>query len=64
MIKKLRHEACSGSLHDVAHVVSQDCLSDCLTKQPPNADKHPPSRELMQHRHRAYHTFVPWLVRN
>ena len=32
MINQLRHEACSGSIDDLAHVVSQDCLSDCLTK--------------------------------
>eukprot|EP00975_Prorocentrum_lima_P070829 12934280-Prorocentrum_lima.AAC.1 len=24
MIQQLRHEACSGALHDLAHVVSQD----------------------------------------
>eukprot|EP00975_Prorocentrum_lima_P010639 2261049-Prorocentrum_lima.AAC.1 len=32
MINQLRHEACSR------HVVSQDCLSDCLTKQSANPD--------------------------
>ena len=32
MINQLRHESCSGSVDDLAHVVSSDCLSDCLTK--------------------------------
>ena len=69
MINQLRTEACSGSIHDLAHVVSADCLADCLTKQSakpdalvkavdtgvlPNVDKHPPFRELMQNRHKAY----------
>ena len=69
MINQLRTEACSGSIHDLAHVVSADCLSDCLTKASakpdalvkavdtgvlPNVDRHPPFRELMQHRHKAY----------
>jgi len=76
MINQLRHEACSGSIHDLAHVVSQDCLSDCLTKQSaksdilqkavdtgilPNVDKHPPFREMMKDHHKAYLTFGDWL---
>ena len=32
MITRLRSEACSGSIDDVAHVSMEDCLSDCLTK--------------------------------
>ena len=32
MINQLRHEACSGSIGDLAHVVSEDCLADPLTK--------------------------------
>ena len=32
MINQLRHESCSGSIDDLAHVVSADCMSDCLTK--------------------------------
>jgi hypothetical protein len=69
MINQLRHEACSGAISDLAHVVSEDCLSDCLTKtnaKPdalikavntgylPNVDKHPPFRELMRNKHKAY----------
>ena len=69
MINQLRTEACSGSIDDLAHVASNDCLSDCLTKSSakaeflinavntgylPNVDKHPPFRELMRHRHNAY----------
>ena len=69
MINQLRTEACSGAIDDLAHVVSGDMLADCLTKgtvKPdalikavntgvlPNVDKHPPFRELMQHRHKAY----------
>ena len=85
MINQLRHESCSGAINDLAHVVSEDCLSDCLTKtnaKPdaliktvttgylPNVDKHPPFRELMKHKHKAYTTFectdelVSWLVYN
>ena len=69
MINQLRHEACSGSIDDLAHVVSEDCLADCLTKASakpqalmksvdtgilPNVDKHPPFRELMKNKHKAY----------
>ena len=28
----LRKEACSGSIHDLAHNPTQNCLADCLTK--------------------------------
>ena len=70
MINQLRHESCSGSIDDLAHVVSEDCLSDCLTKHSakstalikavntgvlPHVDKHPPFRELMKTKHKAYH---------
>ena len=69
MINQLRHESCSGAIDDLAHVISEDCLADCLTKasakpqalmkavetgELPNVDKHPPFRELMQNRHKAY----------
>ena len=33
MIQMLRHEAVSGAMKDLAHVVSKDMLSDVLTKQ-------------------------------
>ena len=92
MINQLRTEACSGAIDDLAHVVSEDCLADCLTKASaksqalqqavetgvlPNVDKHPPFRELMKHRHKAYSTstdqsepemepepLIPWIVQN
>ena len=38
MISMMRKEACSGSINDLAHVASQDCLSDCLTKHTANPD--------------------------
>ena len=87
MINQLRHEACSGSIDDLAHVVSEDCLSDCLTKASakpqaliktvdsgllPNIDKHPPFRELMKNKHKAYaleewqctDDLVSWMLMN
>ena len=86
MVNQLRHEACSGSIHDLAHVVSADCLADCLTKSSadnkpliqsvetgtlPNVDKHPPFRELMQNKHKAYLSedetmpdLIAWIVHN
>ena len=90
MINQLRHDACSGAIDDLAHVVSEDCLSDCLTKASakpgalmksvdtgflPNVDKHPPFRELMRDKHKAYasireqawectNDLVSWLVKN
>ena len=69
MITQLRTEACSGSIHDLAHVVSGDCMSDCLTKHSakpdalikavrtgllPNCDKHQPFRSLLENRRKAY----------
>ena len=79
MINQLRHESCTGSIDDLAHVVSADCLADCLTKTSakadalvkaidtgnlPNVDKHPPFRELMRDRHKAYSTLAAWIIRN
>ena len=29
MIYMLRKEACSGSIHDLAHIPTQNCLADC-----------------------------------
>jgi hypothetical protein len=65
MIQMLRKEACSGAIHDLAHVVTEYCLSDCLTKASakpdqliravqtgvlPQCDKHPPFRTRLQHK--------------
>ena len=38
MLSMLRKEACSGSIHDFAHISTQNCLSDCLTKASAKAD--------------------------
>ena len=65
MISMMRKEACSGSIADLAHASSQDCLSDCLTKNSanpdnlvgaiktgvlPSVDQHPNFRSLMPHK--------------
>ena len=64
-IQMLRKEACSGSIADLAHIATEHCLSDCLTKASakadelikavstgvlPQCDKHPPFREKLQHK--------------
>ena len=82
MINQLRHEACTGQIEDLAHVISTECLSDALTKKDAssdvlrnavkigrlvNVDKHPPFREIMQNKHKAYEVtsgLVLWLMRN
>ena len=33
MIQMLRQEACSGQMHDLAHVLTQYCLADPLTNR-------------------------------
>ena len=38
MISMLRKEACSGSIHDLAHIPTQNCLADSLSKAPAKAD--------------------------
>ena len=38
MISLLRKEDCSGSIYDLAHIPSQSCLADCLTKASAKAD--------------------------
>ena len=38
MISILRKEACSGSIHDLAHISIQKCLADCLRKLSAKAD--------------------------
>ena len=65
MISMLRKEACSGSIHDLAHIPTQNCLADCLTKASAKADNlitavktgrlldvdmHPDFRTLMEHK--------------
>ena len=78
MIQMLRTETCSGSIHDLAHVVSELCLADCLTKNSAKSDavikavntgilssvdKHPPFREMMKDKHKAY-LLCAWIVYN
>ena len=73
MISSLRSEACSGSMDDLAHVVTDCQMADCLTKDKPKAmeglkkavetgrlpqvDTHPPFRVLMQNKHKAYASY-------
>ena len=38
MISMVRKEACSGRIHDLAHIPTQNCLADCLTKASAKAD--------------------------
>ena len=38
MISMLRKEARSGSIHDLAHIPTPNCLTDCLTKASAKAD--------------------------
>ena len=38
MISMWRKEACSGSIHDLAHIPTQNCLATCLTKASAKAD--------------------------
>ena len=79
MINCLRHEVLSGSIHDLAHFATNDMMADCLTKSSakpeplieavatgklPNSDKHPPFREMMQGKHKAYASLPEWLSRN
>ena len=77
MINQLRTESCSGAIDDLAHVISEDCLADCLTKHSAkpdslitavassvlkNCDKQPAFRELMKHKHKAY--LAGWIAHN
>ena len=65
MISTLRKEACSGSIHDLAHILTQNCSADFLTKVSAKGDnlitavktgelleveKHPNFRTLMEHK--------------
>ena len=38
MISTLREEACSGNIHDLAYIPTQNCLADCLTRASAKAD--------------------------
>ena len=38
MISLLRKEVCSGRIHDLAHIPTQNCLADCFTKASAKAD--------------------------
>ena len=38
MISVLRKEACSGSIHDLAHSPTQNCMAECPTKASAKAD--------------------------
>ena len=74
LIQMLRKESNSGQMHDLAHVRSEDCLADSLTKHSAKADElitavltgnllnvhaHPPFRAMLQNK-----TFlVEWLAR-
>ena len=65
MVSMLRKEACSGSIHDLAHIPTQNCLADCVTKASAKADNlitavetgrlldvdiHPNIRTLIEHK--------------
>ena len=65
MISMLRKEACSGSIHDLAHIPTQNFLADGLTNGSAKADNlltavktgrlldvdmHPNFRTLMEHK--------------
>ena len=75
LIQLLRKESNSGQMHDLAHVRSEDCLADSLTKHSAKADElikavltgnllnvdaHPPFRTMLQNK--AF--LVEWLARN
>ena len=75
MIQMLRKESSSGNIDDLAHVRTEFCLADCLTKNSakPGAllkavstgilktiDEHPAFRSLLKHK--AY--LASWIVRN
>ena len=38
MISMFRKEACSGTIHDLAHIPTETCSADCLTKESAKAD--------------------------
>lgn len=75
MIQMLRKESSSGNIDDLAHVRTDYCLADCLTKNSAKSealqkavatgisktiDEHPPSRTLFKHE--AY--LASWTARH
>ena len=75
MIQTLRKESMSGTIHDLAHVKTDDMLADGLTKTSakpdalikainqgvlPNVDTHPEFRSLLKHK--AF--LVAWCCQN
>ena len=50
MISMLRKEACSGSIHDLALITTQNCLADCPTKASAKADNLITARHLCTQR--------------
>ena len=74
LISMLRKESQTGSIDDLAHIRTEHCLSDCLTKNMkptnlilalqkgilPSVDMHPPFRSLIKHK--AY--LVHWITAN
>ena len=74
LVTMLRKEAQTGKIDDLAHIRTENCLADCLTKNMkptnlvtavqsgilPEVDFHPPFRELLKHK--AYLT--KWITRN
>ena len=75
LIQMLGKESNSGQMHDLAHVRSEDCLADSLTKHSAKADElikavltgnllkvdaHPPFRTMLQNK--AF--LVEWLAHN
>ena len=48
MIQMLRQEARCGQMHDLAHVLTQDCLADPLTKKSVSAtvNQHRADRDI------------------
>jgi len=64
LVTMLRKEAQTGKIDDLAHIRTESCLADCLTKNMkptnlvtavqsgilPEVDFHPPFRELLKHK--------------
>ena len=73
LITNLRKECQSGSIKDLAHVVTTDMMADVLTKDNvnmdslrssvrtgvlPRVDKNPPFRQMLQNTHKAYYNLA------